>query len=165
MATTGVAGRVRVRLMIIALTAIALSSVNAAAQSIGATTGSLNGRVTDASGGVLPGVTVSATSASLQGARTTVTNEEGAYRLPGVPPGMYVLQYELGGFGTVIRDGINVSVGFTASINVESPSAAPRPSSIPVRRGRRRSSRRSSSSRCQTRATSGRSWRRRRRFK
>src|SRR5260370_6735195 len=91
----------------------------AAAQSIGATTGSLNGRVTDTSGGVMPGVTVTATSPALQGARTTVTNEEGTYRLPGVPPGVYTVQYELSGFGTVIRAGISINVGFTATVNVE----------------------------------------------
>jgi hypothetical protein len=100
-------------------TMIGLSAGAAAAQSIGATTGSLNGRVTDASGGVMPGVTVTATSPALQGARSTVTNEEGAYRLPGVPPGVYTVQYELSGFGTVIRAGININVGFTATVNVE----------------------------------------------
>src|SRR5258707_2199506 len=101
------------------LAILALSTGVAAAQSVGATTGSLNGRVTDASGGVMPGVTVTATSPALQGARSTVTNEEGAYRLPGVPPGVYTVQYELSGFGTVIRAGININVGFTATVNVE----------------------------------------------
>jgi hypothetical protein len=109
--------RVRVCAWVLLLTA--LTSGGAAAQSVGATTGSLNGRVVDASGAVLPGVTVTAKSPALQGARTTVTNEEGAYRLPGVPPGVYALQYELGGFGVVIREGINVGVGFTATINVD----------------------------------------------
>jgi hypothetical protein len=96
-----------------------LGAGGAAAQSVGATTGSLNGRIADASGGVLPGVTVTATSPAMQGARTTVSNEEGAYRLPGVPPGVYTVQYELGGFGTVIREGINIGVGFTATVNVD----------------------------------------------
>ena len=82
---------------------VALAAGGATAQSVGATTGSLNGRIADASGGVLPGVTVTATSPALQGMRTTISNEEGAYRLPGVPPGVYAVQYELGGFGTVIR--------------------------------------------------------------
>src|SRR5882672_8080018 len=98
---------------------LVLTAGVAAAQSIGATTGSLNGRVTDTSGGVMPGVTVTATSPALQGARTTVTNEEGTYRLPGVPPGVYTVQYELSGFGTVIRAGISINVGFTATVNVE----------------------------------------------
>ena len=106
------------------LAVLSLTAGRAAAQSVGATTGSLNGRITDGSGGVLPGVTVTATSPALQGSRTTITNEEGAYRLPGVPPGVYSVHYELGGFGIVIREGINVGVGFTATVNVELKLAA-----------------------------------------
>src|SRR5258705_9240928 len=91
---------------------IVLSAGAAAAQSIGATTGSLNGRVTDASGGVMPGVTVTAMSPALQGDRTTVTNDEGSYPLPGVPTGVYTAQYEHSAFGTVILPGLTVQVGF-----------------------------------------------------
>jgi hypothetical protein len=109
----------RIRVCVGLLAILSMTSSAARAQSVGATTGSLNGRVADASGGVLPGVTVTATSPALQGVRTTVTNEEGVYRIPGVSPGVYALQYELGGFGTVIREGINVGVGFTATVNVE----------------------------------------------
>ena len=101
------------------LAMLALTAVGAKAQSVGATTGSLNGRVADASGGVLPGVTITATSPALQGARTTISNEEGTYRLPGLPPGVYAVQYDLGGFGSVIRQGINIGVGFTATVNVD----------------------------------------------
>ena len=108
---------IRVGVWVLAL--MALAAGGADAQSVGATTGSLNGRIADASGGVLPGVTVTATSPALQGARTTISNEEGAYRLPGVPPGVYTVQYDLGGFGTVIREGINIGVGVTATVNVE----------------------------------------------
>ena len=60
--------KVRVGVWLLAI--LALTAGRAAAQSVGATTGSLNGRVADASGGVLPGVTVTATSPALQGART-----------------------------------------------------------------------------------------------
>jgi len=109
----------RIRVGAWVLFSLALAAGVAAAQSVGATTGSLNGRVADASGGVLPGVTVTATSPALQGARTTISNEEGAYRLPALPPGVYAIQYELGGFGTVIREGISVGVGFTATVNAE----------------------------------------------
>jgi hypothetical protein len=108
-----------IRVGVCVLAMLALTGGGARAQSVGATTGSLNGRVADASGGVLPGVTVTAASPALQGARTTITNEEGVYRLPGVAPGVYTVQYELGGFGIVIREGINIGVGFTATVNVE----------------------------------------------
>ena len=88
-------------------------------QSVTATTGSINGKVSDATGAVLPGVTITVTSPSMQGARTTVTGEEGDYRFPAVPPGDYKITYELSGFGTVIREGIRVGLGFTATVNVD----------------------------------------------
>ena len=50
-------------------------------------TGTIQGRVTDAQGAVLPGVTVTATSPSALGAQTTVTSETGNYRFPAIPPG------------------------------------------------------------------------------
>ena len=95
-----------------------LASSTAFAQ-VSSTTGSINGKVTDSSGGVLPGVTVTASSPSMQGIRTDVTNEAGEYRFPAVPPGTYKLVYELGGFGTVNREGVSVGLGFTATMNIE----------------------------------------------
>jgi hypothetical protein len=82
-------------------------------------TGTIQGRVTDAQGAVLPGVTVTASSASLLGVQTTVTSETGNYRFPAVPPGTYVVTYELGGFNTIRREGIQITLGFTATLNVE----------------------------------------------
>ncbi len=112
------------RLQIVALLSvwigIALASPTpAAAQTGGATTGAINGKVTDATNAVMPGVTVTIASPSMQGVRTAVTNEEGIYRFPSIPPGDYKITYELGGFSTVIRDGVRVGLGFTATINVE----------------------------------------------
>jgi hypothetical protein len=91
----------------------------ALAQSVGATNGAINGKVTDASSAVMPGVTVTIASPSMQGTRTAVTNEEGTYRFPAIPPGDYKITYELAGFSTVVRDGIRVGLGFTAAVNVE----------------------------------------------
>jgi hypothetical protein len=82
-------------------------------------TGTIQGRVTDAQGAVLPGVTVTATSASLIQPQTTVTSETGNYRFPAVPPGVYELTYELAGFNTLKRSGVSITLGFTASINAE----------------------------------------------
>src|SRR5688572_11683421 len=100
---------------------VALSfSVPAFAQGGGASsTGTIQGRVADAQGAVLPGVTVTATSPSALGAQTTVTSETGNYRFPAVPPGQYELTYELAGFNTLKRSGIAITLGFTASVNVE----------------------------------------------
>jgi hypothetical protein len=98
-------------------TAIASSAF---AQGGGASsTGSIQGRVSDAQGAVLPGVTVTATSPSALGAQTAVTSETGNYRFPALPPGVYTVTYELAGFNTVRREGIQLSLGFTATINIE----------------------------------------------
>ncbi len=90
-----------------------------AAGQTSATTGAINGKVMDASGAVLPGATVGVKSPSMQGVQTGVTNADGAYRFPALPPGDYKITYELPGFATVIRDGIHVGLGFTATVNVE----------------------------------------------
>jgi hypothetical protein len=82
-------------------------------------TGTIQGRVTDSQGAVLPGVTVTATSPSMLGAQTTVTSETGNYRFPAVPPGNYNITYELAGFSGVKREGILITLGFTANVNVE----------------------------------------------
>ncbi len=100
---------------------VALSfSVSAFAQGGGASsTGTIQGRVSDAQGAVLPGVTVTATSPALIQPQTTVTSETGNYRFPAVPPGNYELTYELAGFNSLKRSGISITLGFTASVNVE----------------------------------------------
>ena len=82
-------------------------------------TGTIQGRVTDAQGAVLPGVTVTATSPSALGAQTTVSSETGNYRFPAIPPGTYTVAYELAGFNTLRREGISITLGFTANLNVE----------------------------------------------
>jgi hypothetical protein len=105
---------------LLALAAAALlAAPSAFAQGGGASsTGSISGEVKDEQGGVLPGVTVTATSPAAIGAQTAVTNEAGIYRFPAVPPGEYALTYELAGFGPVKRDGIRITLGFTAQVNV-----------------------------------------------
>ena len=96
-----------------------LLASSAAFAQVSSSTGSINGKVTDNTGGVLPGVTVTASSPSMQGIRTDVTNEAGEYRFPAVAPGQYKLVYELAGFGTVNREGVQVGLGFTATVNTE----------------------------------------------
>ena len=102
------------------LLALVLTASSAFAQGGGASsTGTIQGRVTDAQGAVLPGVTVTATSPSALGAQTAVTSETGNYRFPALPPGAYTVTYELAGFNTVKREGIQLSLGFTANVNIE----------------------------------------------
>jgi hypothetical protein len=97
---------------------VLLLPLAAAAQTVGATTGAINGRVVDSSDSVLPGVTVTISAPQMQGTQTAITNAEGNYRFPGIPPGTYAVRYELPGFGTVVREGIRVTLGFTATLNV-----------------------------------------------
>ncbi len=82
-------------------------------------TGTIQGRVADSSGAVLPGVTVTATSPSMIGTQAQVTNENGSYRFPAVPPGVYDLTFELAGFSTIRRSEVQISLGFTATVNAE----------------------------------------------
>jgi hypothetical protein len=70
----------------------------AATAAIAQTTGSAAGRVTAADGSALPGVTVEATSPALQGTRTTVSDADGTFRLPLLPPGEYRFTFNLSGF-------------------------------------------------------------------
>ncbi len=86
---------------------------------VSATTGSINGKVFDTSEAVLPGVTATLASPAMQGTRADVTDVAGNYRFPAVPPGEYRITYELPGFGTVVREGVRVGLGFTATVNIE----------------------------------------------
>ena len=81
--------------------------------------GRINGTVTDNTGAVLPGVTVITSSPALIQPQTTVTSETGNYRFPAVPPGVYSISFELAGFNSLKRDGIQITLGFTAQVNVE----------------------------------------------
>jgi len=80
-------------------------------------TAELNGRVTDSSGGVLPGVTVSATQTATGLVRTAVTDENGAYLISNLPTGPYRLEVALQGFRTYVQTGIVLQVGATPTIN------------------------------------------------
>ena len=80
----------------------------------------LTGIVTDASGAVLPGVTVEASSSALtEKVRAVVTDNTGQYRIVALPPGSYAVTYVLPGFSTVRREGVQLSGAITATINVE----------------------------------------------
>jgi hypothetical protein len=82
--------------------------------------GSIAGSVRDASGAVLPGVTVEATSPALiEKVRTVVSDGSGQYQIVNLPPGTYSVSFTLPGFSTFKRDGVEVSVNFTSAINAE----------------------------------------------
>jgi hypothetical protein len=80
----------------------------------------LAGTVRDASGGVLPGVTVEASSpALLEKARSAFTDGTGQYRLPSLPPGVYSVTFTLQGFTTFKRDEVEVGGVGVVTINAE----------------------------------------------
>ena len=89
------------------------------------TTGDIRGVVTDESGAVLPGVTVTLRGPGVPGAPTTVTNESGIYRFPNLPPGAYQISAELQGFATKTQTGIPVALGATVDVDVQAPTMIP----------------------------------------
>src|SRR5262245_12930207 len=86
-----------------------LSASGAFAQS------AIAGAVKDATGAVLPGVTVEASSPALiEKTKTVVTDEAGLYRVIDLRPGSYTVTFTLPGFNTVRREGIELPSDFTA---------------------------------------------------
>ena len=80
----------------------------------------ITGVVRDASGGVLPGVTVEVSSPALiEGVRSAVSDDSGTYRVNDLRPGTYAVSFSLPGFSTVRRTGVALSDLFTATINAD----------------------------------------------
>src|SRR5688572_17819525 len=81
---------------------------------------SIAGVVRDTSGAVLPGVTVEASSPALiEKVRTVVTDGGGQFRIIDLRPGTYAITFQLSGFNSVKREGIELAGSFTAAVNVE----------------------------------------------
>src|SRR5687768_589392 len=84
------------------------------------TNSSIAGVVQDATGAVLPGVTVEVSSPALiEKVRSAATDGTGQYRLIELRPGTYTVTFTLAGFSTVKREGIELTTGFTATVNAE----------------------------------------------
>ena len=104
---------------ILAFVAVATLFTGASA-SAQLSTADLTGRVTDSSGAVLPGVTVTVTQTDTGLVRTTVSDETGTYLLTNLPTGPYRLEVALSGFRTYVQTGIVLQVGATPTINAGS---------------------------------------------
>src|ERR1700722_18155130 len=98
------------------LTAVSFSTV-VSAQQLATNAGAINGEVTDTSGAAIPGVKITITSPALAGGQVFVTNEQGNYRFPDVPIGLYRITYEASGFATIDRRQVDVTLVFTVTIN------------------------------------------------
>ena len=105
----------RIILAMIALCAVGASNPALAQQ----TAGNISGRVVDAQGAAVPGVTVTAKSAETGFVRTDVSDSEGVYRLNSLPVGPYDVSTELSGFQTYAQKGVTVNVAQTTDLNVE----------------------------------------------
>lgn len=91
-------------------------AASSAAQSL--QVGTIEGKVVDQSGAIVPGVTVTLTSPILQSPRSGVTGPEGAYTFPSLPLGEYTVSFELSGFRRVARSGLTVTAARTLTIDV-----------------------------------------------
>jgi len=107
------------RAIVIVLIISLFAYADHAAAGQGASPASIVGRVTDESGAVLPGVTVTATSPALQVPQVIdVTAAQGDYRLTPLPIGTYEVAYTLTGFQTARRENVRLTAGFIARVDV-----------------------------------------------
>jgi hypothetical protein len=100
----------------LAILLASLGSIPAAAQS--SSEGALRGRVSDGTGAVLPGTTVTLTAVGGGFHQTVIADDRGAYRLANVPAGAYELTAELAGFSIATVTGITVRAGVAAIVDL-----------------------------------------------
>ena len=101
----------RVRTILSIVAALLIATAAAAQQP----TGEIFGKATDQSGAVLPGVTVTLSAPSLLQPLTAVTSAAGTYQFPRLDVGTYSVKFELAGFGTQVREGLQLQGGFNAT--------------------------------------------------
>ncbi len=81
-------------------------------------TAALAGTVKDAQGAVVPGATVTVTLPTTGSTRSNISNQEGAYNFPGLPPGMYAVRVELTGFRPVVHEKVEMRVDSTTQLDI-----------------------------------------------
>ena len=92
----------------LAATAIAVAQIG---------TSTITGRVTDASGAVVPNVTVQILQKDTNITSHAVTNEDGIYRVPSLQPGAYRVTFESQGFKKTVRDDVEIRTGDTLAVD------------------------------------------------
>jgi hypothetical protein len=76
-------------------------------------TGTVRGTVFDAQGAVVPRATVTITNPATGAIRSVVTSQEGNYQIPSLNPGRYRVEVQAPGFGKLVADEVEVTVGQT----------------------------------------------------
>jgi hypothetical protein len=107
------------RFRILGFVLLALLAAGVATTSAQMQTGGIFGKVTDQSGAVLPGVTVTLTGPSLLQPLTATSSDSGTYQFPRLEIGTYSVKFDLTGFKTVMREDVRVTVGFSAQVNAQ----------------------------------------------
>src|SRR5688500_7713360 len=115
-----------VRLLSATFVAVLALGLAPTASPQGVQTGSVRGVVKDATGQVVPAVTIHAVSSALQGGRVTTSDDAGAYLLQALAPGEYTITFELAGFQAV-NSTLRVGVGATERLD-----AALQPEGVPA---------------------------------
>lgn len=100
------------RVLVFAIVLVIVSAAAGFAQQ----TGNIRGRVTDNTGAIIPGVTVTLTEPTGT-QQTAVTSETGSYVFPRLIPGTYKVQFELAGFKTVVREDVRVTINLNVDLN------------------------------------------------
>lgn len=88
------------------------------AQAAAQTGGTLQGRVVDTQGLALPGATVTLTNVETGWARTDITDDQGWYRAPVLPPGIYAIRAELSGFAPALNERVPLTLGQELTVNL-----------------------------------------------
>jgi hypothetical protein len=98
--------------------ALMILLVSAFAFSQSRETGAITGKVVDDQGAALPGVNLTLTGQNLMGSRTYVSDSNGDFRFPALPPGTFALKAELAGFGTVIQERVRLTTTTTLTLTI-----------------------------------------------
>ncbi|MDQ1471901.1 MAG: hypothetical protein QOJ99_3381, partial [Bryobacterales bacterium] len=81
--------------------------------------GRISGYARDISGAAIPGTTITARSSEQQLKRTTTSDDTGSYELPALPPGVYVMEAEKGGFQRQVQTGVSLTTGQSLRLDLE----------------------------------------------
>ncbi len=109
----------RARLVVVGVAVACLLWAPVASAQSQATTGVIEGTVVDNQGGVLPGVTVTARNTATGFEQSALTADTGRFRMPLLPLGPYQVTFELEGFATLVREGLELSLGERINLRTE----------------------------------------------